>query len=68
MPDTTPVPATTPIDLPGQDEGRIWLPLEYLNFYRLILSVIFAGSFLFTTYLPTLGSFNPMLFFLARYA
>jgi len=44
------------------DVERTWRPLEYLNFYRLILSVIFVGSFFLTTYLPLLGSFNPKLF------
>jgi len=44
------------------DVERTWRPLEYLNFYRLILSAIFVGSFLFTSYLPTLGSFSPELF------
>ncbi len=62
MPDITPTPIATPYDLPGMDKERIWRPLEYLNFYRLILSAIFVGSFLFTTFLPLLGSFNPELF------
>ncbi len=61
MPDTAPIPKTTPIDLPGLNEELIWRPLKYLNFYRLILSVIFVSSF-FTTYLPLLGSFSPKLF------
>ena len=61
MSDTTPIPKTTPIDLPGLNEELIWRPLKYLNFYRLILSVIFVGSF-FTTYLPLLGSTSPKLF------
>jgi two-component system sensor histidine kinase PilS (NtrC family) len=60
--ETTPIPTSTPLDLPGLDEERIWLPLEYLNFYRLILSIIFVGSFFFSTYLPSLGSVNPLLF------
>ena len=62
MSDTTPVPIATPYDLPGLDKERTWRPLEYLNFYRLILSAIFVGSFLFTSYLPILGSFSPELF------
>ncbi len=62
MPDTTPIPSATPYDLPGLDKELIWRPLEYLNFYRLILSVIFVGSFFITAYLPVLGSFSPELF------
>ena len=62
MSETTPISTSTPLDLPGLDEKRIWLPLEYLNFYRLILSVIFVGSFFFSTYLPSLGSVNPIIF------
>jgi two-component system sensor histidine kinase PilS (NtrC family) len=61
VPDTVPIPKNTPIDLPGLNEELIWRPLKYLNFYRLILSVIFVGSF-FTIYLPLLGSTNPKLF------
>ena len=62
MSDSTPTPIATPYDLPGLDKERTWRPLEYLNFYRLVLSAIFVGSFLFTSYLPILGSFNPELF------
>ncbi len=62
MSDTTPIPIATPYDLPGMDKERTWRPLEYLNFYRLILSAIFVGSFLFTSHLPTLGSYSPELF------
>ena len=43
MSDITPIPIATPYDLPGMDKERTWRPLEYLNFYRLILSSIFAS-------------------------
>jgi len=62
VPDTSPIPTTTPLDLPGLNKEGIWRPLEYLNFYRLLLSVIFVGSFFFASYIPNLGSLNPMLF------
>ncbi|MEE8379549.1 MAG: PAS domain-containing protein, partial [Gammaproteobacteria bacterium] len=68
MSDTTPIPTTVLDDLPGMDVERTWRPLEYLNFYRLILSVIFVGSFLLTTYLPLLGSINPKLFLVSSIA
>ena len=62
MPNTPPIPTATPYDLPGLDKERNWRPLEYLNFYRLILSVIFVGSFFFTSYISILGSYSPKLF------
>lgn len=62
MPDTSHTPKIIAYDLPGLDKERTWRPLEYLNFYRLILSVIFVGSFFFTSYISILGSENPRLF------
>lgn len=62
MSDTPLIPTVAPYDLPGLDKENVWRPLEYLNFYRLILSATFVGSFFFASYMPTLGSYSPQLF------
>ncbi len=59
-----PHPFQYPGDLPGSDDyAYTWKPLEFLNAYRFLISVLLSALFYVDALFPPLASRAPLLFF-----